>query len=526
MARPSDALLDQATRALQAGNREAALAAARQACTQDPGRPDAWLLLGGAALETGRFGEAEQALARAAALSPPRAFIQAQRSRALVALGRWREAAEAASLAESLGPADPLTRDTLGCTWSHINLPDRAIAHFRAATATRPDRPDFWFNLGGGLRFMGDLDGAEAAYERAIERAPLMVTAHQALARLRKWTPGRNHVDRLSLLVPRLAGRGLDEARACYALFKELDDLKRREEAWAWLQRGAAIARMREGWTADGERALVAALKAAFPPSLFRAPPPGCRDPKRRPVFILGLPRSGTTLVERILARHSQVGAMGELQTFPLLLKRATGIATPRLLDAGTATAAAGLDWAALGRRYLEETAFLAGDRPLAIDKLPQNHYLAGPIRLAFPDALIIHVERAPLDSLFGAYKLMFGRAYGYSYALDDLADHYLGYRELMAHWRDCLGDGLVHVDYEALTADPDAEIPKLLSACGLPFEEACLSPHEGEGAVLTASATQVRQPIHRQGVGAWKAYAAGLEPLRRRLEEAGVHVG
>jgi len=482
------------------------------------------MLLGAAAIEDGRLGEAEGALARAAALAPDRPWVHAQRARALVALGRWREAAAAAEAAEALSPADPLVRDTLGCAWSHINLPDRAIAHFEAATAARPDRADFWFNLAGGLRFMGRLDEAESAYERALSLSPSLATAHQALARLRKWTPARNHVERLEVLLARTPPDGIDAVRLRYALFKELDDLGRRGEAWRHLSDGAALARRKGDWTLEGERALVAALKASFPREHFAA---AGGVPERaggtRPIFVLGLPRSGTTLVERVLARHSRVRAMGELQTFPLLVKRAAGTPGQRLLDAATATAAAGLDFADLGRRYLEETAYLARGAAHATDKLPQNHYLAGALRLAFPGAAIVHVRRSPMDTLFGAFKLLFGRAYDYSYALEDLAGHYLGYRSLMAHWKECLGDGLVEIRYEDLTADPEPRIRALLDACGLPFEEACLSPHEDTGAVLTASATQVRRPIHREAVEAWRAYATELEPLRRRLEEAGV---
>lgn len=502
---------------LRKGDRPAALELARKAAAVNPGRTDVWLTLGAAALETGRFTEAERALDYAAARAPDRAFIHAQRARALVGLGRWREAAEAADRAEGLDAADPLVRDTLGCAWSHINKPDRAIDHFRAATGARPQRADFWFNLGGGLRFMGDIDGAVAAYEKAIALAPAMATAHQALARLRRWTDEDNHTERLRRTAAQLVGAGLDEARICYAMFKELDDLGRKKDAWGWLVRGSAIAKTRTSWSAEAEGALVDALIRGFPASRFAQASSG--NPSTRPIFITGLPRSGTTLVERILARHPAVTSMGELQQFPLLLKQASGVASPTLYDAATMVAAANnVDWAALGTTYLKETAFLAGDSARATDKLPQNHYLIGPIRLAFPGASIIHVTRSPMDSLFGAYKLLFGRAYAYSYDLGDLAAHYREYRRIMDHWRHSLGTGLVEVSYEDLTADPEKEIPRMLAGCGLSFDPACLSPHEGEGAVLTASATQVRRPIHREGVDAWKAYADRLEPLRVSL--------
>jgi len=144
-------------------------------------------------------------------------------------------------------------------------------------------------------------------------------------------------------------------------------------------------------------------------------------------------------------------------------------------------------------------------------------------LRLAFPDALIIGLDRNPMDALFGAYKRVFATgAHGWSYTLPDLADHYHHFRETMAHWKRVLGDGFIQVSLEALIDNPDSEIRRLIDACGLPFEAACLSPHESKGAVTTASALQVRKPINREGVGAWKRYAAQLEPLRQRLAAMG----
>ena len=174
-----------------------------------------------------------------------------------------------------------------------------------------------------------------------------------------------------------------------------------------------------------------------------------------------------------------------------------------------------------MGATYLAETAFLTDDARFAIDKLPFNSLLIGAIRLAVPNARIILLGRDPMDALFSAYRMLIPdeSVYGWCYRQEDLADHYRNHYRLMDHWRRCLGAGLIDVSYEKLVADPEAQIRILLNACGLPFEAACLRPHEVAGAVLTVSSTQVRAPITASTIGGWRRYAAGLEPLRARLE-------
>jgi len=505
--------------ARRAGRLNDALTAAEQAVKAGPSRPDAWFLYGSTLSELGRYEEAVAALARSADLTPPspaKAHVLAEKAKALTGAWRWADAADAARQALALKPTDPEVNNLLGLALTRIKRLEPALDQLEAAVAARPDRPDFWVNCGLARFYMGRIDAAEAAFENAIRGAPAMAQAHLALSKLKRWTPERNHVDRLQA-TRSAAPLPMDRARLDYALFKELDDLGAREEAWSALDRAASAAAGLRPWSADRETRLVERLETKFPPALFKSAPPRKGGP--RPIFIIGLPRSGTTLVERILAAHSRVSAMGELQTFRVIMKGdgvdEADLISPEALDGE-------FRWAKIAQSYWRETAYLAGRSPQVIDKLPQNHLFAGPIRLAFPEAAIIHVRREPMDSLFGAYKLLFGRAYAWSYRFQDLHDHYLAYRRLMTHWRNCLGEGLIEVSYETLTADPETEIRRLLDRCGLPFEEACLSPHETEGAVTTSSASQVREPISRKSVGAWRKYAEGLEPLRAMLERSG----
>lgn len=516
-----DTLLKTALDARRRGDFPAAVAAARRLSEMAPERLDGWFLWGTSAMSAGTYAQAEQVLAEGARRAPPaqRLRFLSQRARALVTLGRSSEAVNVVDEALKFGTDDAAELNRLGTTLSQAGLPDRAIPLLQRALANDPNASDYWYNLGGIQQFLGALDATETAYERAIACGP-NAAAHLALARLKKWTPNTNHIARLSA-APR---RSLhDTARLGYALFKELDDLNDTQSAWTALTEGAHAARQMGGYDAAQETEIVEKWISYFPAASFQAQPKNPTPSAPRRIFIIGLPRSGTTLIERILTAHSAVQALGELQTFGLAAKHLSGSRTPHLLDPDTITRLASVNPADIAARYDAETAYLHdGHSRYTIDKLPHNHDYAGLIRLAWPDAILIHVRRDPKDSLFGAYKLLFAHAHKWSYDLDDLATHYDHYRRLMAHWKSVLGEGLIDISLEAVIADPEPEIRKLIAACGLDFEPACLSPHTASGAVATASSAQVRRPINAEGVGAWKRYAAQLEPLRQNLSALG----
>lgn len=514
----------------QAGRLEAALEQAREAA-QACGAGEAFAIWGVAAAELGRFAEAVEPLAAAADQAPAGSMgwtnVTSQLVRALSNTGFWAEALRRASAVERLNAPDPAARQRIGAAFARMNLSARGLPHLEWAQRARPDWPELLVELGTAYMAEGRLDEAEAALERAIALAPLMTPAHAVLAELRRWTPETAHVQRLEAA---LADPGLhpgERAGLGFALFKELDDLGRTDAAWDVLVRSneACAVEATVDWTAGREQELVDALIETFPAERLARAVSTAAPERPRPIFIVGLPRSGTTLVERILAAHSEVSALGELPTFPMVVRNAAPAADRRSLTPELVRSLAAADWGPAAELYLGEAETLAPDAPRFIDKLPANSLLVGAIRMALPQATIVHVRRNPMDSLFGAYKVRFSNWYGWSNRQSDLVSHYVQHERLMAHWRAALGGALIEVDYEALVQEPEPQIRRLLAACGLAFEPACLEPHNTAGAVRTASMVQVRQPITTARIGAWRRYERQLQPLRTGLEAAGVSV-
>lgn len=438
--------------------------------------------------------------------------------RALALGGAWAEAVACGDALIAAGDLDGPTHDALAAMFAQTMLFERALHHAEAAVAALPNDPGAHYNLGTCARFLGRTSEARAAFERAVALDPAHDRAHAALSAVVKARDDDNRVDRLVAAQARTRRDSVNAARLAYAQFKELDDLGRRAEAWAALEQGATIMRRLARYDAAAMRAQVDALKTHFPAIPEASPRAG----GPRPIFIVGLPRSGTTLVERILGAHGDVFAMGEMPHLGLAVKRAARTPSRALFDVETIAAAARADWEAIAAFYWRETRYLSGEARIVTDKLPQNADYCGLMARAFPQCGIVEVRRAPMDGLFGAYKLQFGDLYRWSYAFDDLATHYALHEEMMAHWRAVLGARMVTVTLEDVIADPDREVRALLAALDLPFDPACLAPHASAQGVSTASAAQVRQPINRQGVGAWRAYATQLEPLRAALERDG----
>jgi tetratricopeptide (TPR) repeat protein len=400
--------------------------------------------------------------------------------------------------------------------------PAEALELLRRAQSLGDDSPTRHYLSGIALLQCGEVEAAEAGLEACIRARPGFARAHWALAKLRRQDSGHHHVARLEELLREDASLAPgDRPQLLFALFKELDDLGEPERAWPALAQGCAEKRALLRYDPAAEERLFEGLLALAPERLpARADGPAAGP---QPIFIVGMPRSGTTLLERILGNHSAIADAGELPDFLWQMRWVANLPGPSRLDEALVERALGLDHSLLGERYLGHTQWRAGGRPFYTDKQPGNFLLLGSIARALPGARILHLVRDPLDLCFSNLRELFTDAYPYSYDQVELADHYARYRRLMAHWHAVLPGRILDVPYAGLVTEPESATRRILECCGLGWEEGCIAIERRTAPVTTASSTQVREPIHTGGLGHWRRYAGWLGPLRQRLVELGV---
>jgi tetratricopeptide (TPR) repeat protein len=506
------------------------LGGAQQCCLKilqaDRRHADAHFLLGVISSQINRYGNAVEFIEKAIEFGGERAEYHAQLGRCLAMLKRDREAVAAASRALTLNASDALTLDTIGVVFSRAGDHERAVEAFKRAVAKEPRNAGFQFNLGSSLKFLGDFAGAEQAYEAAIDSSPRFYKAHSSLSQLRQQTAESNHVKRLEGLLAN-AGNNVDgELHLRHALAKEYEDLGKFDRAFEHLAAGNARKRKHVEYSSEDDRRLFDAVRDAFDREILSAV--GGHD-TREPIFIVGMPRTGTTLVERILGSHSQVVSAGELQSLPLAVKRAAGTTSQQVLDAETLEAALKTDFASLGRAYLESTRPLTGQTPHFIDKMPLNFLYIGFIHLAMPNARIICLRRNPMDTCLSNFRQLFAvkfSYYNYAYDLLDTGRYFLQFARLMEHWDRMLPGKVLRVDYEELVGDQQAQTRGILEHCGLEWEDACLRFEQNTAPVATASSVQVRKKIYATATGRWRRYEAQLAALRELLAREGVTIG
>ena len=403
------------------------------------------------------------------------------------------------------------------------NRPEQAARLLQRARGIGLDTPATRYLEAVSLLQCGRMEEAEEGLEACIRARPDFARAHWALSKMRRQTTAGNHVGRLETLLaagPALAPE--DVAQLSFALFKELDDLGEAERAWEALARGGAARRRLVQYDGAAEQALFDRLRSVCSGHFFDVLASAEAVPGPTPIFIVGLPRSGTTLLERILGNHPAVADAGEIGDFFWQMRWVANLPGPARLDPALLERAGGLDFGLVGRRYLEHTQWRADGRAFFTDKLPPNFLHAGFIRRALPRARILHMVRDPMDVCFSNLKELFAAAYPYSYDLTELADHYGRYRQLMAHWHEQMPGAIHDIRYAELVADPEATMRRVFDFCGLSWEPGCLEIERRTTPVTTASSTQVRESIHGGTIGSWQRYARQLEPLRQRLQKDG----
>lgn len=518
-------LEDRVWRSLRNNDVDEALAACRQLNGQFPAYAPGWHTASQLALKLGNPSAALTAIDRALAIDPGNTTGLLQRA---ICVGRLGNVAGLAPLVAQLATRDLRTayeHSALGMLYTQLEKRREAVACYERAAGLEPGRGKHFYNIGALQRSLGEIDAAEASLDKAIELDPSDYEALKIRSELRTQTPDRNHVRMLESLVEKGIADPRGAVQVCFALAKELEDLREWERSFGYLKRGADARRGLMRYDVQRDLDTMLAIERTFSARRFGEVTQGCDS--NEPIFIVGMPRTGTTLVERILGSHSEVYSAGELGNFSTaLMQQVRNLAKePQGGRDELVALSASVDFCRLGETYVDSTRPFTGKTPRFIDKLPLNFLYVGLIHLALPNAKIINLRRHPLDTCYAVYKQLFVDAYPFSYDLEELGKYYAAYERLMRHWNRVL-PGVVHtVDYESLVDNFEPEVRRLLAHCGLAFEESCLRFHENTTASTTASTVQVRQPVYRGSVGKWRRFENQLAPLVATLAREGVDV-
>ncbi|GGA71126.1 hypothetical protein GCM10011369_11090 [Neiella marina] len=514
-----------AQQALNQQNFKAAHQFCLQVLQQQPEHADSYFLLAMIAASMQQLTKALELVERALALAPKTAEYQAQHARILAQLNRPSEASQSAELARQwVSDNDALTLDTIGVVFSRVGQHQAAAKLFRRVCALRPKQPSYWFNLAASARFNGDFDEARQAYERVISLNPNHYPAHSSLTDLGDISDNHNHIERLTKTKTNC--RSVDgHVHLGHALLKEHEALGQYDQAFAALSEANERKKYQLNYQSSDDQALFDTMIEAFEQRISNDLNGDSND---EAIFITGMPRSGTTLVDRIISNHSKVTTAGELQNFGVELKRACATQSNKVLDRQTIIKACQLDLAAIGKRYIDSTRPQTGHTAHFTDKMPLNFFYLGFIAEALPNAKLIWLDRNPMDTCVSNFRQLFAlnfSYYNYSYDLLDTGRYYLQFRRLMDFWQQRLGDRLLRVKYESLVASPDAQIRRILNHCGLDFEPQCVNFHLNQAPVSTASAVQVRQPINSHSIGRWRRYDQQTQQLQQLLQQGGLTI-
>jgi tetratricopeptide (TPR) repeat protein len=435
-------------------------------------------------------------------------------------MGHVNRADEALAKAVRHQDGNPAVQDAIATVYSLLGDQQSAAEWLQRALAQQPGNLAFLINRANNQMFLGDFDGAGQSLAQALALQPDNANAHWLLANLRQ-ARDREHVGVMQSLIDRKPGNPRDQAYLNYGLGKELEDLGDWSGAFAAFAAGAAARRSGIDYDEAGEVAMFDALLQTLTREWLDTRPAGCPDPS--PIFIVGQPRTGTTLVERIITSHSLVHSAGELRQLDGAIRRLVNYRGQARHSAELARAASAIDVRRLGEAYLSTSAPLRGALPRFVDKLPTNYRYLPLILAALPNARIIHLRRNPMDACFASFKQLFADAYPHSYEQAEMARHHARYYRMMEQWRERFGERFHEVSYEALAGDPEPHARALLRFLDLPWEDACLAFHQQEGAVTTASVVQVREAAHTRSVGRWRRYEQQLSTMRATLESHGI---
>lgn len=486
----------------------------RQLLAHEPRHAEALRLLGVCLHQQRRNAEAREVLQQALAIAPDNALVQMNLGSVLGAIGEHQAGIDALRRATELDPGQAAAWFNLGKALKTQGQVAAAVAPLERAVAINPSHHVAQTVLGDTLKIIGRTAAAAAAYRAALNAQPRAGAAWWGLANIKTvaFEPADIVAMDTILADPALATE--TRAQILFAQARAQEQAGEPDRAFAALTAANRLQRQRLPWERQAFSTLAAAVSTAFP--VAANADMAETDFGREVLFVVSLPRSGSTLVEQILAAHPEVAGASELPDLPQVIaaeSRRRGQPFPQWVAAATAA-----DWQRLGQEYLDRTRRWRGEKARFTDKLPNNFLYVGAAFAMLPGAHAVACVRDGMDTCLSCYQQYFARGQEFSYDLDDLAAYYLDYLRLLRHWSRHYPGRFSRIDYETLVGDPEPAIRRLLADCGLAFDPACLSPHRAEREVRTASAAQVREPIDRRGIGRWHFYGEHLHGLQMAL--------
>lgn len=517
-------LYAQASELARIKNYEPAYQLLQQALRIDPAFHPAWFMLSRIACDFKNVVKEIDMLLRAVACAPSQPEYWAHLARAYAVKGDVNAALDTIEKTSAIAQQTALSLDALGGAYNRLSLYQQAAECFAQALQQEQGNPAMYFNFASTLKFCGRFDEARTAYEKAIALHPNYYKAHAALTSLGGISAQANHIARLSSLYEGAANSD-DRLYIAHALAKELECLGDYEQAWHYLHQAKTAKRAQWNFSLADDLNTFAALKQFFSQAsphsqtttneVKKAVASEQDTTQAKPIFVVGMPRSGTTLVERILSNHQQVATAGELPTFGLIVKALLNSKSARLIDATIVSQSHQLPWAILAQHYLNSTAHHYGQCQYLVDKLPLNGLYAGHIMRALPQAKVICLDRDLFDTAMSNYRQLFSFAeqtYGYSLSLEDCLRFTLEFKRLAEYWQQQFPQQFYLINYERLVSNPAAETQKLFAFCGLAYTPDCLDIAANKNPVATASSVQVRGPISASSVKQWRHYEPQLQ--------------
>ncbi len=401
----------------------------------------------------------------------------------------------------------------------HCSQHKKVTLCHQKALNLKPDYSPYLYNLSFSKLTLGKIDEASELLERVILQSPTDFDAYYSRSTLSKATSNANHIEQLEKLKTNYSNNPHAQIALGFALGKEHEDTHAYEQAFKAIEYAAKLRKKSMQYQVKTDVDAMQAIQKTFSQkNLVKIEP---SNNKESPIFILGLPRSGTTLVEQVLSSHSEIVSLGEVSSFAFSLIHSVGqnIGKMDLINKSIT-----IDMQSLGERYIHAIKGYGKNAQYLIDKTPLNFLYIGLIKKALPQAKIVHLSRHPLDSCFAMFKTLFRMGYPFSYSLNDLAQYYVAYSQLMGHWRDTFKEGFFDLSYQSLVESPEEQIKKLLNYCQLEWQPKLMEFHKNRLPSATASASQIRQPIYKSSVEKWRNYENQLSPLKLLLESRGVN--